>query len=416
MAASVRCSFPNIESRPGSHLVCEAGAAGLTVFSDLNAVRRLETEAIEAFTALPKRGLEIGGLLLGRTEADGRIIIEDYEPIPSEHRRGPSYLLSEKDKQLFRERIVHWKTAGRLSIIGLYRSNTRTGFAPGQEDVALLAEHCPAGQGLFLLVQPALGKPSTARLFVGNGWSDQGFKFTLHPSELASGRVRLVEAIGHVGGPVPVEAPPAIKPLVRLADAAQVAESSATCPLPEQVTENQQSGRTIRKTIRSSRLAAALAAVLIMATGLLGLLTWRSSRHGLEAKPAPIGLTIGWSDGSLHLRWDRNSPVISQAKRGIVWIVDGQRRQLMLLDSRQLQQGSIQYWPESRNVEFQLQLVTPTYRASESVTAAHVPEPVLAGPQAVIPNASVGARVSAQPQSAPPSSAAQPPSAATPRP
>ena len=414
MAASVRPSFPNIESPPGSYLVCEAEAAGLTVFSDLDAVRRLETEAIEAFTVLPKRGLEIGGLLLGRAEDEGRLIIEDYEPIPSEHGRGPSYLLSEKDRQLFGDRIVHRRNGGRLSVIGLYRSNTRTDFAPGKEDVALLAEHCPARHGLFLLLQPALAKPSTARLFVGDSQIDQGFEFPLRPARLASGRFPLVEAVGPDAGTAPVQAPPATKPMPLPPVVAPIAQD--TVRLPEQVTEGQQSRRTMPKSIRLSWLAAVIA-VPIMATGLLGLQMWRSSSRNLEARPASMGLTVAWSEGSLHLRWDRNSPLMPKAKRGIVWIVDGQRRQLMILDSRQLHQGSIQYWPETRDVEFQLQLVTDGYRTSESVTATHLPEPVSSGPQALIPNASAGDWTSAKSQGgAPLSGATLPPIAATPQP
>src|SRR5436190_8454172 len=366
MAASVRPNFNNIESQPGSYVVCEAEAAGLTVFSDVGAVRRMETEAIEAFTSLPKRGMEIGGVLLGRTEADGRLIIEDYEPIPCEHRRGPSYLLSEKDKQLFGERILHWRAVGRLRVIGLYRTNTRTGFAPAEEDIALLTEHCPGGQGVFLLVQPALSRPSTAKLFVGDGDSDQGFEFPLHPSGPASARFRLVKGIAPVSVtapvespsatvPLPIEVPSATVPLPIPAEARQVAEESVASPLPEQVIEVPQSRRTISKAV-VSRWLTAVAAVSILAAVLLGLQVWRSSRQTVEARQAPIGLTVAWSDGSLHLRWDRNSPVLPQATRGLLWIVDGQRRQLILLDSRQLHQGSIQYWPVSRDVEFQLQL------------------------------------------------------------
>lgn len=409
MAASPKPSFPNIESAPASYLVCEVRDAGLTVSSNLDVVRRLQIEVMEAFKALPKRGMEIGGLLLGRTEDDGRLVIEDFEPIPSEHRRGPAYLLSEKDKRLFGERILHWQSAGALDVIGLFRSNTRAGLAPSEEDIALLAEH---PQGVFLLVQPASGKASTATLFMGERLVDRGFDFPFHPSGFTSGRFQVAQASAPVRPTAPAESPSATKPSPILALPPEAAPGSAASAS----IVDEKEGRTVRRTPKPISLIwlAAVAAVAVLATGMLWLRMWHSGSRGPEARLAPIGLTVAWSDGSLHLRWNRNSPLIPRAKRGVVWIVDGQRRQLMLLDSRQLNQGSIQYWPDGREVEFQLQLVTDGYRASESVTAVQIPVPTSSGPEALTPNVLAGALVSTEPHGPPINSAKRPPIASTP--
>ena len=66
-------------------------------------VDRLRGLTIDAFLSLPKRGVEIGGFLLGKIEsADPLMIsIEGFEPVPCEHKYGPSYVLSEADRGHF---------------------------------------------------------------------------------------------------------------------------------------------------------------------------------------------------------------------------------------------------------------------------------------------------------------------------
>src|SRR5258708_34337149 len=63
----------------------------------------------EGFKALPRRGLEIGGLLIGTARAAGNLTVvdvDDFEPVESEHATGPSYVLSDADRRLLKERIA----------------------------------------------------------------------------------------------------------------------------------------------------------------------------------------------------------------------------------------------------------------------------------------------------------------------
>src|SRR5712664_985030 len=56
------------------------------------AMEAIQREVIEAFKALPKRGAEVGGLLLGTVEDAKQplIVVEDFEPVLCEYRFGPS--------------------------------------------------------------------------------------------------------------------------------------------------------------------------------------------------------------------------------------------------------------------------------------------------------------------------------------
>ena len=126
------------------------------------AVRRramdgIHQEVSETFAAAPHRGAETGGILLGRHE-DDRIVVEDFEPVPSEHRFGPSYCLSNTDCELLQE-TLEWFRGGAqpgLSVLGFYRSHTLREFELCQEDENLMRTHFAAAENLVLLVKPAL--------------------------------------------------------------------------------------------------------------------------------------------------------------------------------------------------------------------------------------------------------------------
>ncbi len=121
----------------------------------------------EAFTAAPHRGAETGGILLGRREED-RLVIEDFEPVPSDHRFGPSYRLSDNDRELLRE-TLQWsrnEAPPGLSVLGFYRGHTLSEFALSQEDEDLLRSEFAGDEDLVLLVRPGLMGSSPEDFFI----------------------------------------------------------------------------------------------------------------------------------------------------------------------------------------------------------------------------------------------------------
>lgn len=117
----------------------------------------IHREVSEAFAAAPHRGPETGGILLGRREED-RILVEDFEPVPSEHRYGPSYRLSETDCELLRETLDWFRSAAQpgLSVLGFYRSQTLPAYELSPADEELMRAHFAATEDLVLLVKPNL--------------------------------------------------------------------------------------------------------------------------------------------------------------------------------------------------------------------------------------------------------------------
>jgi|HubBroStandDraft_1064217.scaffolds.fasta_scaffold04723_7 hypothetical protein len=131
------------------------------------AMEGIHREVSEVFAAAPHRGAETGGILLGRREED-RIVVEDFEPVPSEHRFGPSYRLSDADRELLQE-TVEWFRGGAqpgLSVLGFYRSHTLADFELCREDEDLMRSHFAAAEDLVLLVKPGLMGSSDADFFI----------------------------------------------------------------------------------------------------------------------------------------------------------------------------------------------------------------------------------------------------------
>jgi hypothetical protein len=131
------------------------------------AMQGIHLEVSEAFTAAPHRGAETGGILLGRRE-EHRIVVEDFEPVPSEHRFGPSYRLSETDCELLRE-TLEWFRGGvqpGVSVLGFYRSHTAPAVELCQEDEDLVRAYFGPAEDLVLLVKPNLMGTSEGDFFI----------------------------------------------------------------------------------------------------------------------------------------------------------------------------------------------------------------------------------------------------------
>ena len=102
-------------------------------------------EVNDALAAASHGGDECGGILLGSRMAD-QIVVEDFEPVPSE---ADSVALEE---------TLHWFRSGaqpRLSVLGFYRSHTQPDFALTEEDGELIRKHFADAEDLILLIKPS---------------------------------------------------------------------------------------------------------------------------------------------------------------------------------------------------------------------------------------------------------------------
>jgi hypothetical protein len=120
-------------------------------------VEGVHQDVSEAFAEAPHRGAETGGVLVGWRDGE-RIWVEDFEPVPCDHRLGPSYSLSEADRVLLDETLAWFRSGAQpgLEVVGIYRSQTLPVTGLCEDDDDLIREHFRENEDLILLIQPSL--------------------------------------------------------------------------------------------------------------------------------------------------------------------------------------------------------------------------------------------------------------------
>lgn len=139
----------------------------ISIYLSLDVVDRIEHAVLEAFRSVTSRGLEIGGVLLGRSAQPGKrvVIVESFEVVTCDYARGPLYLLSDADRKRLEETLARRKEAGPLSVIGFFRGNTRRDIALEDDDLAVINTYFADPASVFLLVKPSARTPSTGAFF-----------------------------------------------------------------------------------------------------------------------------------------------------------------------------------------------------------------------------------------------------------
>lgn len=149
-----------------SYFVWEPAGQHIAIQLGGDVVDHLNYEIMRGFGAVPKRGAEVGGLLLGSiVRGEKRVVrIEKFVCIPCEHLCGPSYILSGNDlAALDREIAAHEANADGLpQVVGFFRSNTRELLQLTEDDQALLDARFPGDDAICLLVRPFATRPGEA--------------------------------------------------------------------------------------------------------------------------------------------------------------------------------------------------------------------------------------------------------------
>jgi hypothetical protein len=127
-------------------------------------------EAIRGET-IQAAGSEVGGILLGRHEGD-EVVIDDFEPVPCEHRFGRYYFLSDEDLRGLAESVEWFRAlpashAERgLEVLGFFRSRARPGSSWNERDEELMRRFFADSGSLLVLVKCDPGEAFDAEVFV----------------------------------------------------------------------------------------------------------------------------------------------------------------------------------------------------------------------------------------------------------
>jgi len=346
----------------------EVAGKPVSIRISLDVVDRLQQDVMRGFGAVPKRGAEIGGVLLGAANGDGSVSVEEYELIPIEYKRGPSYLLSDEDVAAFEAALneLRQKSRSDLHPIGYFRSHTRDGVGLGDEDLELLSRYFPEPQTIVLLIRPFGTKPSIAGFyFREDGQFPSGpplLEFPFRRKDLVSDEEpeRLLtparpEFQAEPEQPAqqqrrwPIQNP-LPQPTLQIEEApapADPVEASAYVPADVEV----------KPKARRGWFWMPLSFIFLLLGLVLGFQAALIMRQSGRADPYNVTLTVTRSGSDLQVTWDRQALAIRTALKGVLTIEDGNYSKPTNLGASELQSGSVViYKPLTTHVRFRLDL------------------------------------------------------------
>jgi hypothetical protein len=351
-----------------SHYVWEVAGKPVSIHLDFNVLDRMAMDVMRGFGAVPKRGAEVGGLLVGSFDSSGEklvVKIEDFVPVTCDHLKGPSYLLTEKDEARFRDTVNRIKAGGEgePKLVGYYRSHTRDGLGLSDEDIQLIERYLGDASQIALLIRPYATRTSIgAFFFQENG----GFRressyqeFPFKRRDLGGGASPIVR--NFTSDPATVDSigddpsGPDLREWVKARGGeGRGSTARAERPRPQAASTPAQ--------FRSKWVWIPLSFVFLVVGVVVGFQSAMMLNRGDLTKSAASALTLGLSasseSGKVVVRWDRNAIAIQNASSGTLRILDGDFSKMVNLDTRQLQNGSVIYMSAENRVGFRLEILT----------------------------------------------------------
>ena len=368
------------------------------VWLDFDVIDRMSAEVMRGFGSVPKRGAEVGGVLLGRVDTTGKLTIHvhDFVIVPCDYRRGPSYQLTSADTQLFSDAVAKATqgTAADLRPVGYFRSHTRDGMGLTEDDLQLFSNFFADPTSVILLVRPFATKVSQAGFFFeenGQIRSDATYlTFPFRRRELGGGSIgeNPRQGADRQGAETPVELgsglplavdaplsdftagnglrPEALVPAGNSIENRRLfgnAEESAPGfdagafsrePLVAAQTVGFGSGPNFAnpnfanteasQKIKKSWVWLPLSSIFLMLGVLVGFLiaiTIKQPHTAVPLSAYALSLAVQQDGDSVHVSWDRGSVPVAIATRGILHIQDGDFYKAEELKPVDLQTGSV---------------------------------------------------------------------------
>jgi len=128
----------------------------------------IRSSVMEGLFRIARGGLEVGGVLFGKRKGDVVRILAS-RPLASEYASGPSFVLSEKDRDALSRIIESAQRDPELKgmvPVGWYHSHTRSGIFLSDHDLAIYDLHFPEPWQVSLVLRPERLKPLRAGFFI----------------------------------------------------------------------------------------------------------------------------------------------------------------------------------------------------------------------------------------------------------
>lgn len=385
----------------------------ISVHIHLDAVDGIIRDVVEGLAPLPERGVEVGGLLLGRVDAGRKptVWIERYQRIPCEHRLGPQFLLDDSDKAGLEKAAGDILAGGDLAVVGLYRSHIRDGFQLEQPDFDLIRSYFSDASDLVLLIKAESANRISARYYVhdaGGGARGAGEPFPFRGHVLAQDS----------GGPGLAASSGAEKPSPALAEAVvrerppRLVPDFAPSPVVPSKGEPSHPAATPAAPLlfaprepflddeEQPSLAKRMLKWLLVVAGLLlagGGLWWvlqpgnrppQTIAAAISNEPVrPLGLAVEPMGKALRVSWNQNATALHNARSVRLFVRDGDDQNPIDLSPGDLAAGEYRYQPTGNDITFRLEVTdsagkisAESFRLERNQTAATPPAPKPAPP------------------------------------
>lgn len=340
----------NIQAVPG-YYVWDLPGKPVVVHLNLAVIDRLAADVMRGFGLVPKRGAEVGGLLLGSIEQGARTIVrvEDFETVGCDYKRGPSYLFTADDGAAFEDactRALPGSSQGAYAV-GYFRSHTREGMSLGPEDIDLMDHYFPSPTHVALMIKPFATKVSIASFF----FREAGLFQSVPPLEFPFRRRELTGEEAPPRRSMMERAPRRREPRPEIrteeTSAVRQIEYVEEEPVPKYAPPPQSKSRLGGVWIPLSFVFLLLGVVL----GYQAALTM-GPKAANTASDYALGLNITREATNLSVKWNGEAPAVRAAQRGILEI-EGIAKPVDL-DTAQLRNGSILLENASKSVRFRL--------------------------------------------------------------
>lgn len=354
------------------HYIWEVAGKPVSIQVDFDVIDKLAMEVMRGFGAVPRRGAEVGGLLMGSIEVGDKLLVrvEDFVPVPCDYMRGPSYLLTENDEARFAQTVEQTRQTSdkRLYAIGFYRSHTRDGLSLSDEDLEMHAKYFGDPTNVILLVRPYATKSSVGAFFFEESG---GFRRESSYLEFPFRRRDLGGGASPSARSVSPEEPARTTVGENVRETAGQPSALATDPSDPRdwlKTRGQQDPDNAAETsngsarFRGKWVWVPLSFVFLLLGVIIGfqaaLVLNRGEVQKIAQQSLTLSLTAQLESGKVVIRWDRRSAAVQNARGGTLRIQDGDFIKTVNLDAKQLQNGSVIYMTADSRVSFRLEVTT----------------------------------------------------------
>lgn len=331
------------QSAPEGAFVWSAEGCPIRIRAATEVLASIGKAAREGFEKVPRRGLEIGGVLLGTRRGD-ELTITGWREIRCEHVRGPGFELSSNDEAALRqllESLGSDPALRGLQVLGWFHTHTRDGICLTKPDLDVYNRFFPAPWQVALVVKPHPQQPARAGFFfrepTGAIRSESSYReFVIEPGLQPQPVGFDPASLG--GGPPPVTKP------VRTGETKPPARPPEPPPAP--------SARARFPAVRRRKLILALAgAAAAFVAAFVGIPLLRP-----QPQPGAAALAVRPSGDALVIEWDRSPALLREASGAALTIEDGGERRVIELAPEELGTGSLTYYRRTGEVTFELEL------------------------------------------------------------